>query len=163
MHHLVQHRVLHLRPGMPGEMPPAQADFIGPASLEIDRELAETAAHPAGDPDRNLAQSSAEVLRVQLTMEALQAMEEQDISGTGSLGTRRSLRRGRVGLHRKFEKLSFCGSPERSTHPGIQEPNDCLEHTIGSEGVTPMYAQDPLAKAEHHRLVRVGEDTLDIP
>jgi hypothetical protein len=40
MNHLVQQRVLDLRPRMPIEMATADADFSGPASLEIDRELA---------------------------------------------------------------------------------------------------------------------------
>jgi hypothetical protein len=144
-------------------MSPAQADFGRAPSVEINREFTEAAPHPAGDPDRNLAQSSVEVPRVQLTMEALQAMEKPDISGTRSLGTRRSLRRRSIELYRKLKKLSLSRSPEHPRNPGIQKPDDCLQHPIRSEGVAPVDAENPPVEAEHHRLVRMGYDPLDLP
>jgi hypothetical protein len=75
MHHLVQQRVLYLRPRMPGNVPPADRNLIWPASLPIYRELAEPAPHPTREPNGNVAQRSAEVLRVQLPMPGLQPVQ----------------------------------------------------------------------------------------
>jgi hypothetical protein len=68
----MQHGVLDFRPGVPGDVPPAEADLCGTAGLEVNRELAQTALHPTREPDRNFSEGSAEVLTVELAMERLE-------------------------------------------------------------------------------------------
>jgi len=46
VHHLVQERVLYLRPGMPGDVSAADDDLVGAAGLEINLELTQAASHP---------------------------------------------------------------------------------------------------------------------
>jgi hypothetical protein len=159
----MQHRVLDLRPGMPGEVSPAQADFGRLASLEIDRELAEAASHAARYPDGDLAQSSSKMLRVQLMMKIFQPMEKKHVSGPSPFAASWSLRRLHIGVGGKLEELSFCGFSERPRHPGIQKPNDGLQHAIRRETIAPVDPEDPLAKAQHHRLVRMSQDLFDVP
>jgi hypothetical protein len=90
-------------------------------------------------------------------------MKKHQISRTRPLATRGPLRRWGIELYREFEKLSFRGSSERSRHPGIQEADDCLEDTIRSEGIAPMYPENPPAEAEHHRLVGMRDNSFDLP
>ncbi len=47
VHHLVQHGVLYLGPGVAGEMAAAQPDFERTSGLDIHRELSKSAPHPA--------------------------------------------------------------------------------------------------------------------
>jgi hypothetical protein len=96
-------------------------------------------------------------------VEGLQPMEQHNVSRVSPLATRGPLRPRGVELHREFEELSFRGSSQRSRHPGIQKPNDRLQHPIRGEGIAPMYPEDPPTQAEHHCLVRVGEDSFHVP
>jgi hypothetical protein len=162
MHQLVQHGVLDLRPWMPCYMATAQADVGGAAGLEVDCQLTQSPFHATRQSNGKLTEGSAEVPKVEVTMQSLQAMEQSHISRAGPLATRRALRCRRVGMHRKFEELSFGRSAQHPRDSGIQKPNDCLQHAIRSEGVPPMNAQHSPVKTEHHRLVRVGQDSFDI-
>jgi hypothetical protein len=100
---------------------------------------------------------------VELAMEGFQPMQKGNISGPRSFAPGRSSRCRCVESDRERQELSFRGSPESSTNPGVQEPNDRLQHVIGSKGVAPMDAKRSPVQAEHHRLVRVDEDALDVP
>jgi hypothetical protein len=62
----------------------------------------------------------------------------------------------------KLEELSFCGLSERPRNARIQKPNHGLQHAIRRERVTPVDAEGPPAQTQHHRLVRVGQDSFDI-
>jgi hypothetical protein len=103
------------------------------------------------------------VLTVELAMERLEPMEQHEVARVRPLLARWPLRRWGICLHGKFEKLLFCGPSKRARHPGVQKPNDGFQHAIRSEGVALVNAQDASAKAEHDRLVRVGDDLLDFP
>jgi hypothetical protein len=100
-------------------------------------------------------------LIVELAMEGLQPMEQHKVARVGPPATRRPLRCRRVEVNRKFEELSFCGASQCPRHPRIQKPNHCLQHAVRRKAVAPMDAEDAPTQAEHHRLVRVGEDSFD--
>ncbi len=100
--------------------------------------------------------------RVQMPMELLEPMEHPQVSRTSSLAARWSLGCLHIGVGGKLEELSFCGLSERPRNARIQKPNHGLQHAIRRERVTPVDAEGPPTKTEHHRLVRVGEDSLDI-
>jgi hypothetical protein len=148
---------------MADEVSSAHADLGRAAGLEVHRELAETAPHPTGDPDRNLAQSSTEVLTVELAVEHLEPMEQGDVTRPRPLSWGGPLRCRCVGLDREPEELPLGSTPERPWNPRVQEPNDRLQHAIRSERVAPMDAEHPTVEAEHHRLVGVSEDAFDFP
>jgi hypothetical protein len=61
MYHLVEKGVLHLTPGVPGYMSPADPYLLRPALVRLHDQLAEAGAHPAGQSDGYRAQSSAEM------------------------------------------------------------------------------------------------------
>jgi hypothetical protein len=163
VHHLMQQGVLDLGPRVPIEVSPAHTDFFCPASHKVHRELAQAALHPAGDPNRDLAQDSAEMLGVQLAMQLLQSMEQPQVSRTSSFPTNRPVRGRSIGLNREVEKLPLRGASERSGNPRIQKPNHSLQHAIGRERVAPVDPENPPAQAQHHCLICVGEDSVHVP
>jgi hypothetical protein len=162
MHHLVQQRVLDLGPTVPGDVPAAQGELHRPAGPNVHRELAQPAAHAAGEPDRDLSQCTTEMLRVQLPVPRFQPMQQKHVSGMGTIATPWSRCRGRVLLHREPEKLTLRRSTERSRNLGIQEPYDGLEHSIRSGRVAPMNSENPPAETEHHRSIGLCDDPVNV-
>ena len=163
VYHLVQQRMLDLSPTVPGDMLPAQGELDRPAGPDIHGELPQPAAHPAGEPDRNLPQCPAEMLLIEPVMEFLEPVKQQHVAGAGALAALGSRRRWRVLLHRELEKLALGHAAERTSDSRVEEPNDCLEHPVGRVGVASMNPEDPPVEAEHHRTVRMGDDALYLP
>jgi hypothetical protein len=64
VHHFVQHRVLDLGPGMPGQVPPADCDLQRLAGPNLNRQLTQPGPHAAGQPDWDLPQRSSEVFGI---------------------------------------------------------------------------------------------------
>ena len=162
VHHLVQQCVLDFCPTLPGDMSPADGKLERPAGPDIHRELPQAPVHPAGEPDRNLPQSSAEVFLVEPAMNRLEPVQQKHVAGTGALAAAGSRRRRRVLLHRELEKLALGEAAERARDSRVEEPNDCLEHPIGCVGVASMNAEDVPVEAEHHRAVGVGDDSINV-
>ena len=161
MHHLVQHRLLDLGPGMPGEMPPAQPDLERIAGLQIDGELPQAGAHPAGQPNGNLAQRSAEVPRVKIAMQGLQPVQQRHVAWAGALRPLRS-RPGRgVLVYRKRQKLPLRQASQGTGHPRIQEAHDGAQHAVWGECVAAMYPEHLTVQAEHNCAVGVYHDPID--
>jgi hypothetical protein len=147
---------------MPNEVATAHPDFHGAAGLNVDRDLAQPALHPARDPDGDLCQGSAEMLRVQPAMEVLEPIQQAYISGASPFAAEWFLRYRSIRMDWEIEKLSFRGSPQRSGDPRIQKPDNGLQHIIRRKGIASVYSEDPPAQAQHHGLVRVGEHSFDI-
>jgi hypothetical protein len=103
------------------------------------------------------------MLRVQPTMKVLELMEHAHISRPSSFPAEWFLRCRSVGMNWEVEKLSFCGSSQSSRDPRIQKPYYGLQHLVRRKGIPPMDTEDPSAEAEHHRLVRVGDDLRNLP
>ena len=162
MHHLVQQRVLDFRPTVPGDVLPAQGELERPTGPDIHGQLPQPPAHPAGEPDRNLPQSPAEVFLVEPAMEFLEPVQQKHVTGTGALASPRSRRRRGMLLHRELEKLALGHAAERPTDSRVEEPNDCLEHPVGSVGIASMNPEDSPVEAEHHRAVGMGDDSINI-
>jgi hypothetical protein len=163
VHHLVQQRVLDLCPTVPGDMLPAQGELERTAGPDIHGELSQPAAHSAGEPDRDLPQSPAEMILVEPAMEFLEPVKQQHVAGAGALAAAGPRRRWCVLLHRELEKLALGHAAERTRDSRIEEPNDCLEYPVGRVGIASMNAEDAPVEAEHHRTIGVGDDSLDIP
>jgi hypothetical protein len=72
---------------MAGDMPATDADLSRPRRLYVDRDLTQTAFHPAREPKRDLTQSSAEMTKVELAVESLQPVEKSHISRARPLPT----------------------------------------------------------------------------
>jgi hypothetical protein len=161
VHHLVQKCVLDLSPTVLGDMPTAQGELKRPAGPSVHRELPQAAAHPAGEPDRNLPQRPAEMFLVEPAMNYFEPVQQEHVAGAGTLAAPRS--RGRVFLHRELEKLALGRSAQRPTDPGIEETNDGLENPVRSVRVAPMNAENAPAETKHHRTVGVGDDSLYLP
>ena len=75
MHHLVQQRVLHLGPAMAGDVATTDGDLDRPPGPDLHAQLAEPRPHPAGEPERQAPQRSAEVLAVEPLVGLAQAVE----------------------------------------------------------------------------------------
>lgn len=162
MHHLVQHRMLHLGPRMTVDMAAAQRDLRCSRGPAVQRELPQSSFHATRQSDRKLRQTAAEVLQVEPAVELFQPTDHPKVTGLGPLPSRSSLSRRCVGVNREIEKLSFGGPPECPRDTRVQEPNDRIQNLVGSEPIPPVNSEHPAVEAEHHRLVGVGEDPLHI-
>jgi hypothetical protein len=163
VHHLVQHRVLHLAPRVPRHVTPTQGDLQRVSVPEVDAQFAKPTPHPSRKADGDLAQHSAKVLGVEPVVELTQAMKQKQISRSRALAPARAACR-RVLLHGKVEKFPLGRTPERSRKPGIKEPDDGEEDPVGREGVSlvePEYSPNP--QAYHDGPIRVGDDPIYIP
>jgi hypothetical protein len=143
-------------------MASAHGQLDRPAGPDIHRELTQPAAHSAGEPDRDLPQSPAEMLQVEPAMEFLEPVKQQDVAGAGALAALGSGRRWRVLLHRELEKLALGHAAKRPRDSRVEEPNDCREHPVGRVRVASMNPEDPPVEAEHHRTIGVGDDSINI-
>jgi hypothetical protein len=95
-------------------------------------------------------------------VQRLQSVPKAQVTRPGPLETRPSRRRRRMHVHRKVQKLTLGRLPERAWNPGIQEADDGLEHLVGGIGVPPVNAENPPAQTQHHRLVGMSQDLLDV-
>lgn len=163
VYHLMQQGVLDLGPRVSRDVTPADGDTQWAAGPDLHRELTQAGAHSAGEPDLDLPQRPAEMLLVELVMERLEPVKQEHVARARTLAAAVTRPGRRIRMHRERQELALRGATKPSRNSGIQKPNHCLQHAIRSEGVAPMYAEDALAEAQHHRLVRVGEDVLDIP
>jgi len=119
VHHLVQHGMLDLGPCVPRDVTPADGDIEWAAGPDLNRELTQAGAHAAGEPDRDLAQGPAEVLRVQSLVKAGEPVQQDQITGASPL-PRTRLRPGwGVLLHREMEKLALGRAAEGTRNPAV--------------------------------------------
>ena len=143
-------------------MASAHRELDRPVGPDIHGQLSQPAAHPTGEPDRNLPQRPAEVFLVEPAMNRLQPVQQKHVAGAGALTAAGARRRWSVLLHWELEKLALGHSPQRTRNPGVQEANDCLEHPVGREGIASVDPQDPPVEAEHHRTVSVGDNSINV-
>jgi hypothetical protein len=163
VYHLVQQGVLDLGPCMPRDVAPADGDIEWAAGPDFHCELAKAAAHAAREPDRDLAQNATEVLRVELPMQALQPVEQPDISRPGALSPL-GLRPGRrILMDRKRQELLLGPPAQRPGHPRVQEPDDGLEHTIGGKRIPLVNSENTSIEAEQYDSVGMSKDLVDFP
>ena len=163
MHHLVQHRVLDLAPGMTSQVSATDGDLERFAGPNVHGELAQAGTHPAGEPNRDLAQNAVEVAGVQLPVQCGQLVQEDQVSRPRLLPGAWSGPRGRVRLDRERQELSFCGSAKHLRYSRIKKSNNCLQDSVRSKGVTAVDSQNPLAEAEHNRAIGMDDDAIDFP
>ena len=130
MDHLVQHRMLHFRPGMAGEMAAADGDLDRPSGSEIHAQLAEPSAHSLGDPEWKHAEGAAEVLVVESLVELLESVQKEQVTRLGPVVTRGRLAGRLVLLDRKRQELSLGESSKRTRNSGIQKTNDGTQDTV---------------------------------
>ena len=135
MDHLVQHRMLHFRPGMAGEMAAADGDLDRPSGSEIHAQLAQPGPHPSRDPEGKHAEGAAEVLVVESLMELLESVQKEQVARLGPVAARRHLVCRRVFLHRKRQELSLGESSKRTRDSGIQKANDGPQDPVGSRRI----------------------------
>ncbi len=135
----------------------------GCAGPDVHRQLTQPSAHPAGKPNRNLAQGSAEVLSVQLAGAGSTSRCSRTRSpGRALLAGTWPRPRRRVILDRERQELSLRRPPQHPRDSRIEEPYDRLQHLVRCVGVASMNAEDPPAETEHHRAVGMGDDPIDI-
>ena len=163
VNHFMQHGVLNLGPRMPVDVSPADPDLGWPSSFGIDRKLSEPASHPPRQPDRDLAQSSTELPKIELAVESLQPMQQGHVSRSGSLSPRRPLNYRHVRCYGELEELAFCRAPEDPRYPRIQKPNHCSQHIIRSEAIPPVDPENPPIETQHYGPVGMSYDSFDIP
>src|SRR4051812_9041153 len=125
VYHLVQQRVLHLGPTMPGNMSATDGQLDRASGADVHRELAQSTLHPAGQPDRDFPEPALEMLLVELAMPRLQPMQQKHVTGTAPL-THRCRPRRCVFIDRELEKLTLGHSPESPGNPRIQKSDDGL-------------------------------------
>ena len=111
VHHLVQHRVLDLGPRVSGEVPAADRDLQRLAGANLHCQLTQPGAHAAGQPDRDLAQCSAEMLGIQLMMKSCQPVQEEHVARVRLLFGAGSGPLGRVRFHGKRQELPLRSTP----------------------------------------------------
>jgi hypothetical protein len=158
----MQHRMLDLSPWVAIEVPPAQRKLGSTASLRVYRQLSQTTFHTIGDPDRDFSQHSVEVPPIELSVKGVKPMQQAQVAGTSPFWSARPGSRRCVGLDRELQELPLRRSPERPRNPRIEKANHCLQHLVRREGVAPMNPQHPPAEAQHHRLICMGDHSLDI-
>jgi hypothetical protein len=161
VHHLVQQGVLDLGPAVPRNVPPADRKLDWAAGLDVHRKLAQAAAHSGGESDPDFVEQPAEVPEVEVAMKRLQPVEQEQVTGAGTLPAGGPLRRG-VLLDRKPKELPLSGPSKRPRNPGIEEPNNRLKHAIRSGRVAPMHSEHPPLKTEHHRTIGMGHDPINV-
>lgn len=141
-------------------MSPPDRDLLGTAALGIYRELTQSAPHPAGYPDRDLPQHTAEELGIQLGPAKAEPMHLPKILRPGAPTGPGPCRRGKR-VHRKTEELSFSETPGSAGDSRIEESHDRLQHVFGSKPVSPMNPEHLSVPAQHHRLVAVQHHSFD--
>ena len=85
VHHLVQHRVLDFGPRVPGQVPAADRDLQRLTRPNLHGQLTQSGPHPARKADRNLAESSPEMLRVQPLVKLGEPVQENEVARASAL------------------------------------------------------------------------------
>jgi len=153
--------VLDLGPGVPGDVPPAQAQLEWPAAPDVHGELAQPAPHPAGESDLDLSECSAEVPNVELSMQCFQPVKESEIAGTRALLASPPLVR-RIGVNRELEKRAFGLATEWTRNPRIEESYDRLQHVIRRKSIAPVDPEHPAIQGQHDGPVGVGQNSFHL-
>jgi hypothetical protein len=155
MHHLVQEGVLHLRPIMPQEMPPADSNFPRLTSVPVGGKLAQPALHPAGQANRDIAEGATEMTDIEGSVQFSQPIQQCHVSGAGALNPR-ALTRCDIGRDWKSQEFTL-GLPSAAPRDArIEELNDGSQHLIRSKSVSPVETQCASTQTQHHRRVGVG-------
>jgi hypothetical protein len=81
----MQHRVLDLGPRMSCQVPAADRDLQRPAGPDLHRQLTQPGAHAAREADRNLPESSREVIGIQPLVELCEPVQENEIPRASAL------------------------------------------------------------------------------
>ncbi len=160
--HLMQQRVLNLAPRVPRDVAAADGNTEWTSGSDLHRELTEAGAHAARYPDRNLPQRPTEVLEVELPVQAHQSEKHRNITRPRAFSAFGSGARWRMLLNWKREELTLGPEAQRPRHPGVQELDDGLQHSIRRKSIAPVNPENPLIEAEHHRSVGVGLNLFDV-
>src|SRR5437868_3028293 len=147
MHHLVQQRVQRLLPPVAPDVPAAQDD-LRLAAFARRTVVAESALHPAGDADRDLAESAVEPIFVVRVVEAEQLANQRLICWVGSLRRASPSRRIDGPRHREFKNrpTRFVAHHAR---PPVHERYDRLPHFLVSAEEAVVDAQLSAAVADN--------------
>jgi len=162
VYHLVQQGVLDLGPCVPRDVTPADGDIEWAAGPDLNRELTQAGTHAAGEPDRDLAQGPAEVLRVQSLVKAGEPVQQDQITGASPLARAGPRPGWGVRLHRKRQELALGRAAEHPRDSRIQEPDNRLEDTIRGKGIAPVNSENTLIETEHDSAVGVGNHSSDV-
>ena len=131
VHHLVQHGVLHLGPRMAQQVAAADRDLERPAGVEVDGQLAEPGAHPAGETDRDGPERAAEVGGVELLVERDQPVEPDEVAGPRTLAPDGTRRRRRVQLDGKAQEDAL-GAAARGPRTARESRNRTIARSTRS-------------------------------
>ena len=162
VHHLVEHRPLHLHPSV-SQVGPAQRDFEHPAASRIHRELPEPGAHPAREPEGNRRQGAAEMLGVEPAVHLRKALLNRLVARPRPLDAAPARAGGRrVRLDRKGQELALRAPARGPARAGPHVPHDGREHPVGRPGVAPVHPQDSARRdAEQDRPVGVRREPAE--
>src|SRR3954454_13384196 len=141
MHHFMEHCVRDLAPGVSGEVPPADTDLLITVVVVVYRPFAQASFHPAGKPDGNRTQHPAEMADIEVPVHGLQPLEQDIVTGMGAVSPRGPLGGPAVGPDREPEKFAFSFPPQVPGHTRAEEPDNRLQHSVGSESVALMDPQ----------------------
>jgi hypothetical protein len=162
VHHLMQQGVLHLGPGVAGDVATTDGDLDRPPGPELNAQLAESRPHPAREPERQTPEDSAEMLGVEPLVGLAQAVEQPQVARTRTLAPLRPWRSRRMPLHRKIDELTLSHAPLRPWQAGVEEPDDGLEDPVRRVGIPSMQPQHPArTEAYHDDPIGVGDDSGD--
>ncbi len=92
---------------MPRDVTPADSDIERSAGPDLYRELTQTGAHPAREPDRNLAEHAGKVLLVEVVVEDFQPVKQCQVTGSGALATLPPRRGWHDLVYRERQKLAL--------------------------------------------------------
>jgi hypothetical protein len=85
VHHFMEHGVLDLWPRMSSQVTSADRNLQRPPGPDLHRQLTQPGPHPARKADRNLAESSPEMLRVQPLVKLGEPVQENEVAGASAL------------------------------------------------------------------------------
>ena len=131
--------------------------------MEVDGQLAQPGAHPAGETDRDRAERVAEVGRVQPVVERDQSLEPDEVAGPRALAPDGTRWRRRVQLDGKAQEDPL-GAPARGPRQArVEEPHDGAQDAIGRAGVPAVHPENAAREADHDGPIGVREDPVDVP
>ena len=164
VHHLVQHRVLHLGPRVAQQVAAADRDLERPAGAEVDGQLAEPGAHPAREPDRDGPERAAEVLGVEPLVERRPGGASQhEVAGPRALAPDG---RGGGGAYSSTGKPRNSRSAPRRSGPG-QARSRGTGRSRAARGRARWRSRDAAGaraarEADHDGPIGVSEDPVDV-
>jgi hypothetical protein len=159
VHHFVEHGVLDLGPGVPRDVSAAQRDLGHLAGLEVNGKLTQAALHPAGEPDRYLAEGTAKVLEVELLVEAGEPVQQEYVTRSGAVPPLGPRAQGHMLVNWKSQELALGKPAQRAGYTRVQEPYYRAEHPVRRVGVAKVNSEPTLrAQAQHDASVRVSSE-----